>query len=115
LTFGIPGHALPFNKDGELLEQTKEEWELVRRQEQNVPKDKRVRVPESYDVLLGRGKPLQANPGNVRYRHFIEQNNERYTKATRNLKTVISEHLLDRRLKGGDSQARRQWLDRSRQ
>jgi hypothetical protein len=95
LTFGIPGHALPFNKDGELLEKTKEKWELIRRQEQNVPKDKRVRVPGSFDVLLGRGRPLQDNPGNVRYRHFIEQNNERYTKASRHVKTIIAEDLLN--------------------
>jgi hypothetical protein len=95
LTFGIPGHALPFTKDGELLEKTKDKWELVRRQEKNVPKDKRVKVPASFDVLLGRGKPLQDNPGNVRYRHFIEQNSERYTTASRHLKTVIAEHLLD--------------------
>ena len=94
MTFGIPGHVLPFNKDGELHEKTKEKTKLIRRHEQNVPKGKRVRVPESFDVLLGRGKPLQDNPGNVRYRHFIEESNERYTKASRHLKTAISERLL---------------------
>lgn len=47
-----------------------------------------------YDILFGRGKGVQAHPGNKRLREHVETNLERYEKANRLEKTLIAEMIV---------------------
>ena len=49
----------------------------------SIPGDFRVYRPTKYDVLCGRGKPIQEHAGNVRMRRIIAQHAHRYTQATK--------------------------------
>jgi hypothetical protein len=67
-------------------------------QQQTVPastSEKTVSYPVTNDVLLGRGRPFQEFPGNVRLALLIDKYRERYTTAGRCDKAIISQHLLD--------------------
>jgi hypothetical protein len=98
LTFGIPGNTLPIDKNGKFKEKNQKErlerWDIIRLQEQHVPMEDRVLVPGSFDVLLGRGRPLQENPGNIRYRHIIEEHIETYNEASKLTKTFMADDVI---------------------
>lgn len=40
-------------------------------------------TPTEIDVLLGRGRPVQNNPGNIRFRQFVEKRQNEYDYASR--------------------------------
>mmetsp|Transcript_87484 Transcript_87484/g.131231 ORF Transcript_87484/g.131231 Transcript_87484/m.131231 type:complete len:468 (+) Transcript_87484:35-1438(+) len=96
MTFGIPSDILPVQTSGELrLEAHQEYVRRMRKQhdsDENIP---RIILPSTDDVLLGRGKPLQKHPGNLRYHHIIETYNEQYEKAMKLEKTNISKWLVE--------------------
>jgi hypothetical protein len=41
------------------------------------------------DVLLGRGKPIQQRPGNIRYREMVEKNMDRHEEGNRDAKYAV--------------------------
>jgi hypothetical protein len=47
-----------------------------------------------YDVLFGRGKGVQAHPGNKRLRELVEANLNRYEQASRLEKTLLAETIV---------------------
>jgi hypothetical protein len=53
--------------------------------------------PSPNDILLGRGKPIQRRPGNVRFREMVEKNMDRYDEGNRGAKYAVAAsiaHLL---------------------
>lgn len=51
-------------------------------------------VPRRVDVLMGRGKLIEENGGNLRLRHLIATHGKRYDEATKFEKTVVAKTLL---------------------
>jgi hypothetical protein len=96
MTFGIPSDALPISPSGELKLQRQLDWLNVRRKQEVASKDtcNRIVVPGPHDVLLGRGKPLQKHPGNLRYHHIIESFEDRYESAMKLEKTTIAKEIV---------------------
>jgi len=47
-----------------------------------------------YDILFGRGKGVQAHPGNKRLRELVETHLDRYEKSSRLEKTLIAEMIV---------------------
>jgi hypothetical protein len=102
MTFGIPSDALPISPSGELKRQRQLDWLNVRREQEAVAGKEtrnqivvpRIVVPGPHDVLLGRGKPLQRHPGNLRYHHIIESFEDRYESAMKLEKTTIAKEIV---------------------
>jgi hypothetical protein len=96
MTFGIPSDILPVQTSGELrLEAHQDLIRRMRKQHESNDNVPRIILPRTDDVLLGRGKPLQKHPGNIRYHHIIETYNEKYEKAMKLEKTSISKWLVE--------------------
>jgi hypothetical protein len=51
-------------------------------------------APEPFDVLCGKGKPIQKHPGNKLLRLLIDQNCHRYNKAPRLERRAISNEIV---------------------
>jgi hypothetical protein len=102
MTFGIPSDVLPIIPSGELrLEGHHELIKRLRKQEESRDNVERIVLPGTYDVLLGRGKPLQKHPGNLRYHHIIESHQDRYEKAMKLEKTMISKWIVQNMKESG--------------
>lgn len=104
MTFGIPSGIMPVDMQGKLnverfhqeIEETRrweEERERVRHAE-NFAKNQ-LDYPATLDVLLGRGRPYQKFPGNLRLSNMIDARQGEYQAATQQLeKTAISNDIL---------------------
>jgi hypothetical protein len=46
------------------------------------------------DILLGRGKPIQQRPGNVRYREIVEKYMDRYEEGNRGAKYAVAAYIV---------------------
>ena len=95
MTFGIPADILPITPSGDLRLEAHQDYckKLKKYAGVNGPVDRLV-VPGTYDVLLGRGKPLQKHPGNLRYHHSIESFHSRYEEAQKLEKTNLSRLIV---------------------
>eukprot|EP00934_Nitzschia_sp_Nitz4_P001916 Nitzschia sp. Nitz4//scaffold267_size26297//19168//20076//NITZ4_008271-RA/size26297-processed-gene-0.8-mRNA-1//-1//CDS//3329544911//1916//frame0 len=60
-----------------------------------IPGDYRVYRPTKYDVLCGRGKPIQDHSGNLRLRRIVSKFTERYMNARRHKKQEIVEEVVE--------------------
>jgi hypothetical protein len=97
MTFGIPSDVLPILPSGEhRLEGHHELIRRLRKEEELDDHVDRVVLPGSFDVLLGRGKPLQKHAGNLRYHHIIENDHDRYERAMKLEKTHISKFIVEK-------------------
>jgi hypothetical protein len=103
LTFGIPTHLLPISATGNELDLTDlREWIQNRKQLENerTPLENKkgcpqiITEPSRCDVLFGRGKSSQNNPGNIRYRLMIDESRTAYEKAKLLEKTLIAERIV---------------------
>ena len=95
MTFGIPNEALPVNFNGTLRLEAHRDY--VRRiWNADVVNDdvERIHVPGKYDVLLGRGKPLQKYSGNLNYHYVIETYHERYEAAAKGVKAELAMEIV---------------------
>lgn len=110
MTFGISNKLLPVNPDGVISLDNHNIWIQRRRLQESSMSEptraispelhrgagpKRIAVPGSYDILLGRGKLIQEHTGNIRFRHLIEKNRATYEKATKNEKTFLATRIVD--------------------
>lgn len=114
LTFGLPRRGLPILvATGELSTAKHHEFVEMRRRQENArsranrpfgnngPSDGDhapsvvIVVPTNGDVLFGRGRPQQQNPGNVRCNYFVVANMDEYEKASRNGKTAIARMVVE--------------------
>jgi hypothetical protein len=96
MTFGIPSDTLPVGTSGEKKTEAHEEY-IRRLRNAHELEDNVVRIilPGKYDVLLGRGKPLQKHHGNLHYHFVIEGYHERYENAMKLEKTQIAKFIVE--------------------
>jgi hypothetical protein len=50
--------------------------------------------PLPNDILLGRGKPIQERPGNVRFRDMLDKNMDKYDQGVTGAKTKVSAYIV---------------------
>jgi hypothetical protein len=53
-----------------------------------------IRDPLPNDVLLGRGRPIQDRPGNIRFREMLEKHIDYYDRGGRGSKTAVSVFIV---------------------
>jgi hypothetical protein len=118
MTFGIPVDKLPLSDNQELKNQQHLKWIGLRRSlESGKAKsfaDKAVLLPTHYDVLFGRGKPIQENLGNLWLGLVVESVFSRYDGASRAEKFGISVEIVNK-VKGAGGRFLRQvsgiWME----
>jgi hypothetical protein len=54
----------------------------------------KIYVPRKYDVLLGRGRPLQDHPGNLRFHKIINRSRSAYLNSRKEGKAGIAKEVL---------------------
>jgi hypothetical protein len=64
------------------------------KKDQQQEETKMILAPEPFDVLFGRGKPIQKRPGNKLLRLLIDQNSQRYNRAPRLEKRAIANEIV---------------------
>lgn len=97
MTFGIPADVLPVTPSGDLKLETHQEYcRKLRKFSETNDHIRRIIIPGIYDVLLGRGKPLQKHPGNLRYHHVVENYHGLYEKAQKLEKTNLSKMIVQK-------------------
>jgi hypothetical protein len=96
MTFGIPSDILPISSTGEKRIEAHEEY-IRRLWHADEIKDNidRIILPGKFDVLLGRGKPLQKHHGNLHYHFVIEGYHDQYEKAMKLEKTQIAKYIVE--------------------
>jgi hypothetical protein len=106
MTFGISNKLLPVNPDGAISLDNHNRWMQRRRLQEAMMTEpiraisseqrrlKRIAVPGSFDILLGRGKLIQEHMGNIRFRRLIEKNRGTYENATKNEKTFLATRIV---------------------
>jgi hypothetical protein len=95
MTFGIPNETLPVSFNGSLRLESHRDY--VRKMKKSYELDDdidRIIVPGKYDVLLGRGKPLQKYSGNLNYHYVIEGYHDRYEAAAKGLKAELAKEIV---------------------
>jgi hypothetical protein len=115
LTFGLPRRGFPILvANGELSTDKHREFLKMRLRHEDSMRSRATRisgnngrsergenvplvivVPTNGDVLFGRGRPQQQNPGNVRCNYFVVANLEEYENASRNGKTIIARKVME--------------------
>ncbi|CAJ1947379.1 unnamed protein product [Cylindrotheca closterium] len=93
---GIDTKDFPLDGEGNVAtDKHHESLEALRRKERQVePKRNRVHVPGSYDVLFGKGSPLQNHRGNIKFRGLIADCRKAYEKADKDKKRRIIEEIV---------------------
>jgi len=95
MTFGIPAEALPVNLNGSLrLEAHRDYVRRMKNADNTDDNIDRIHVPGKYDVLLGRGKPLQKYSGNLNYHYIIETYHDRYEAAAKGVKAELAMEIV---------------------
>ena len=99
MTFGIPADILPVNSAGKLVLHYHKEFLKTQKQLEKQLQlldtiENIIIVPNSYDVLLGRGRTFRSNPGNIRFHNIIETHFEKYESSNRTVKLVLSEEVV---------------------
>jgi len=95
MTFGIPKEALPVSLNGR--QRLESHRDLVRRMRRVNGVDdniNRIIVPGTFDVILGRGKPLQKYSGNLNYHYIIEGYHDRYEAAAKGKKAELAMEIV---------------------
>ena len=99
LNYGIPAQSLPFDDSGRLIDDDfkvqvakRREWEEQIKQQQD--SSGVIEYPTRFDVLLGRGKPYQDFPGNVRLNQIVELRFVAYEESTLSEKTEIAIEIV---------------------
>jgi hypothetical protein len=119
--FGIMKDTLPAVMDGEYtLEDFRQQLEDYRRLEQaeKASSDGTIMVPLVNDILLGRGRPYQENPGNIRMANLIDEYRIEYQSKSKLQKTAMSNKVLQmiktsdaRFLKKSSESGRDYWVE----
>eukprot|EP00529_Nitzschia_sp_RCC80_P018858 CAMPEP_0113468778 /NCGR_PEP_ID=MMETSP0014_2-20120614/15539_1 /TAXON_ID=2857 /ORGANISM="Nitzschia sp." /LENGTH=515 /DNA_ID=CAMNT_0000361195 /DNA_START=365 /DNA_END=1912 /DNA_ORIENTATION=- /assembly_acc=CAM_ASM_000159 len=100
MTFGIPGDVIPVAHSGvKKLEAHIEFMQMMRKAEALPPNGhdnvNHIILPGKYDVLLGRGKPLQKHTGNLNYHCVVECYHEDYERALKLEKTKLAAKIVE--------------------
>lgn len=95
MTFGIPNETLPVSFNGSLrLENHRDYVRKMRNACELDDNINRIIVPGKFDVLLGRGKPLQKFSGNLNYHYVIEGYHDRYEAAAKGVKAELAMEIV---------------------
>mmetsp|Transcript_19560 Transcript_19560/g.36480 ORF Transcript_19560/g.36480 Transcript_19560/m.36480 type:complete len:489 (+) Transcript_19560:119-1585(+) len=95
MTFGIPSETLPVSASGDLRLEAHHEYISKMRKSEMARKRSCIILPGKYDVLLGRGKPLQKHNGNLNYHYVIEGFHSNYEQASKLEKTKLAKHIVE--------------------
>jgi hypothetical protein len=99
MTFGVPTQFLPVTYEGGMKTTNHRKWMAMR-----AAKDAEIKktgtfegvdLPTQKDVLLGRGRRNQDNPGNVCMRSFVEALYEEYKNSTKQRKSTIAMQVVE--------------------
>jgi hypothetical protein len=104
-SFGIPENILPMDSNGKSLDTTEfnffleQQKEVEHTQAENRQNDlalnlTRIDFPLAVDVLLGRGRPFQEFPGNMRLAVIVDLHRERYQSAMHGEKLKICAEVV---------------------
>jgi hypothetical protein len=99
-SFGIPVDILPMDSDGKSLDTTEFKKFLEQQKEaESRQRDldltlARINFPLARDVLLGRGRPFQDFPGNLRLASIIDLHRERFQLGIYGEKLVICTEVV---------------------
>lgn len=114
VSFGIPAKDLPLDDNGELEHDLfLKDIERRRQYEKDITtqlsKANVILNPTHRDVLMGRGRPYQDYPGNVRLSKLVLLEEEKFNDAssTRHDKTIISMQIVQSIQKSGGRFLRR--------
>ena len=103
MTFGIPADILPINAAGDRRPEAHRDFckklKIFPTMKDNI---ERIVIPSTYDVLFGRGKPLQKHPGNLRYHHIVDSHQTEYEAMQKLAKTNLSKKIVEIFKEGGD-------------
>jgi hypothetical protein len=98
MTFGLPVGLIPMTSEGELKIANHLKWIKKRKVKETVDTSfgffDKVDMPNRNDVLVGKGKPFQQLPGNVRLRHLVELRLADYTVARKSEKTNFTREMV---------------------
>ena len=98
MTFGIPVEACPLTLEGELKTANHLKWIKKRQVRDNAIRQtgvfNKIDMPGVNDVLVGRGKPFQQHPGNVRLRQLVELHVATYKAAETGEKGMVTLEIL---------------------
>jgi hypothetical protein len=98
MTFGIPIYMFPMTSDGELKLANHLKWIKKRQVKETLLTSfgffDKVDMPKRNDILVGKGKPFQQHPGNVRLRHLVELRLADYTVARKSEKTNLTKAIV---------------------
>lgn len=93
---GVDTKSFPLDGEGNVRTERHHEWlETQRRKERQVePTRRRVHVPGNFDVLFGKGSPVQNHRGNIKFRGLIADCRKAYEKADKDKKRRIIEEIV---------------------
>ena len=99
MTFGLPIHTFPIGGEGELKTGEFQKW--IKKQlikdgvlRQSLHFDA-IDLPSSKDVLMGKGKPFQLHPGNVRLRYLCELQLDEYNASRKGDKSEVACRVVE--------------------
>lgn len=93
VSYGITADSLPIDSDGHLIDDEFQKQAVKRRaleaqRKELMERSNSIVCPTNLDVLLGRGKPYQDYPGNVRFHKIIELHRPAYEATSRSKKSA---------------------------
>ncbi|CAJ1939496.1 unnamed protein product [Cylindrotheca closterium] len=94
---GIKPSIIPISDNGKPADLDSFQQSLRRqrkRERVNKPKRLKIFVPSEYDVLLGRGTPIQNFIGNKRLRSLVLDFQKQYEKAPKGIKIAIAQEIV---------------------
>jgi hypothetical protein len=100
LTFGLPISTLPFTTESELKLGNHKSWvqrRIVKDQELERAEGSfsGIELPGRNDVLLGKGRPIQEHPGNLRLHDLVRLYMDEYNQANRNGgRTIVTQKII---------------------
>ncbi|KAL3928501.1 MAG: hypothetical protein SGBAC_012624 [Bacillariaceae sp.] len=99
MTFGIPIKNFPISIEGQLKNSKHKGWLQRRKQKERFLKTNplqhgAVDMPIKFDVLLGKGMPVQEHAGNKYLHELVALRFEEYDSAKRKRKTEIAEEVV---------------------
>jgi hypothetical protein len=100
MTFGIVQSILPFDEQGlvnwDIHRKSIAERKAVEKARKMNAGDTTISSPNKFDVLLGRGRPFQEFPGNIRLAVIIDMHrNEHQSANKRGEKTEVCDNIVD--------------------
>jgi len=97
MTFGIPAENMPVSFSGDRRLEAHQDFCKRIRSFSTLSGDpeKFIVLPSTYDVLLGRGKPIQKHPGNLRYHQVVGSYQGAYEEMHKLAKTDLSKTIVE--------------------